>query len=404
MVAETDSGGSNAAKAVDMQFRELIQQGLNLQAVFESEQAIKPKHIAIIQNWMNQTLELIEPVMPPDDAGFDHIKRIGKTYSKATLVLPGDTLNDIRKIYVALITAYDYFCAWCRRDFSEIEPSMRARACHDILVETWRFTRSSLLKSLLRKEDGRTKRTALLHSYGRMYCWIHSMVRLGNENDDEIPVAEYALTLAACLRATFEIFLDINLLEHDKIMKGVEKFFSFEKVARHKIAKKSLSLHERYKHLDKMQCTTMSAYGDKIKGEIDAEIVRLWGAIRNGRNKGKPSRVEHWTGMTVIDRVESLGGDCIRFYQHSYHYCNWSLHSGYIEFLMATEENASLFCALIYTFANEMFLLATEIMIKECAECLDVKTLQERLQKVRLRGAQILWNTVVKVGKGQDEQ
>lgn len=393
--------GNDAAADVDVQFQSLIQQGSGLQGTFDSEQAIEPKHIAIIRNWMNQTLDLIEPAMPPDDAEFNKLRGIEQAYSNATSVLPGDTSEDIRGFRAALASAYEYFRAWYERDFSQIEPGVRARACHGILDETWRFSRNDLLGPLKGKEDGRTKRTALLHSFGRMYCWVHSMVRLGNENDGEILIAEHALALAACLRAIFEIFLDINLLGCDKIAEGPEKFFSFEKVARHKIAKKSLGLDEAYKHLNDTQRATMRAYGDDIKDQMDADIVRLWGVIKNGKNKGKPKRLEHWTGMTVIDRVKNLGGDCVRYYQHSYHYCNWSLHSGYIKFLMATKENASLFCALTYAFANEMFLVATEMMMEEFAEYLDVAVLQNRLKKVKLRGAQILWDAAVKAERNE---
>ena len=390
---------NNAATDVDKQFQLLIQQGLGLQGTFDSEQSIEPRHIAIIGKWVNQALDLIKPAMPPDDGEFEKLNEIGQAYSNATSVLPGDSSKDIAKIRTALTRAYKYFRARHKRDFSVIEPGVRARACHGILHETWRFIRNDLLGPLKDKEDGRTKRTALLHSFGRKYCWVHSMVKLGNQNDGEIPIAEHALALAACLRAIFEIFLDMNLLRSDKIADGPEKFFSFEKVARHKIARKSLALDKAYEHLNGEQRTTMSAFEDDNKDEIDADIVRLWGVTKNGKNKRKPKRLEHWTGMTVIDRVKSLGGDCVRYYQHSYHYCNWCLHSGYFEFPMATKKNASLFCALTYTFANEMFLLATEMMMEEFASYLDVPALQSRLKKVKLRGAQILWDAAVKAGR-----
>jgi len=224
------------------------------------------------------------------------------------------------------------------------------------------------------------------------------MVKLGGENDIKTPIAEHALALAACLRATLEIFLDIKLLESGKIEKGPEKFFSFEKVARHKIAKNSLELDKEYKHLTEEQRKQMSAYvgtAAGTEGGIDGLIVELWGLTK----KKKPNRPEHWTGMPVIDRVKNLGGDSVRYYQHSYHYCNWSLHSGYIELLMATEENASLFCAHIYSLANEMFLRATEVMIEEFAEFLDVGVLKDQLKKAELRGAHLLWDAGVKAGR-----
>jgi hypothetical protein len=48
-----------------------------------------------------------------------------------------------------------------------------------------------------------------------------------------------------------------------------------------------------------------------------------------------------------------------------------------------------------------MFLLATEMMMEEFAEYLDVAVLQNRLKKVKLRGAQILWDAAVKAERNE---
>jgi hypothetical protein len=392
--------GNDIEADVEVQFQSLIQQGSWLQGAFDSEQEIEPKHITVIRNWVNQALDLIEPMVPPGDAEFNRLMQIRQAYSNTTSVLPGNTSEHIREVHTALIRAHEYFLIWCKSDFSRIEPRVRARACHAALDETWRFSRNDLLGLLKGKEDGRTKRTALLHSYGRMFCWVHSMVKLGSDNDGEPLIAEHALGLAACLRAVFEISLDIDLLGGDKVKEGPEKFFSFEKVARHKIARSSLELDKEYKHLTAEQRSQMTAYAGTasgVEGEITGTITKLWGLTK----KGKPNRPEHWTGMTVIDRVKNVGGDCVRYYQHSYHYCNWSLHSGYIDFLLATEEGTSLFCALLYAFAKDMFRGATEMMIKEFAEFLQVEVLTDQLKKVQLRGAHVLWDAAVKAERAK---
>jgi hypothetical protein len=192
--------------------------------------------------------------------------------------------------------------------------------------------------------------------------------------------------------------LDIKLLEYDKIEKGPERFFSFEKVARYKIAQSSLGLDKEYKHLSAQVRKQMGAYADAGK-DVDELIVKLWGVTK----KNKPNRPEHWTGMTVIDRVKNVGGDGVRYYQHSYHYCNWSLHSGYTGLLMATEENASLFCAHIFSLANGMFLCATEAIIERCAEFLDASILRAHLKKVELRGAHLLWDAAVRTSRTEGD-
>lgn len=313
-----------------------------------------------------------------------------------TNILPGDTSGHIRQIIESLNMAYEYFKTWCNFDWSQIAPENRADVCHRALVETWRFSRIRIIGSLKGKEDGRTKRTALLHSFGRMYCLIKSMVKLGKKDDAGTLIAEHSLALAGCLRAILELFLDINLLAGDIVEKGPEKFFSFQNVERYRIAKNSLQLHEEYHHLREDQITRMNDYAGR-ESDINDCIVDLWGLTRR-RN---PNRPRHWTGMTVIERVKNLGEDYVRYYQHSYNYCNWSLHSGYTDFLMASKENASMFCALIYSFANEMFMRSTEVLIDEFHQALNVEDLKSELRKVRLRGAKPLWDAAVKAKRGK---
>lgn len=240
---------NNTMTGVDSRFQSLIKQGSQLQGTFKAEQAIEARHITIIWTWINQALDLIEPAMPPEDPRVEALMSIKHAYSNVTCILPGDTSEHIRKILDALNTAHEYFTTWCKCDFSQVKPASRARASHGALAEAWLFSRDKLLGSLKGKENGRTKRTALLHSYGRMYFWVQSMVKLGDGNDTETLIAEHVLTLAGSLRAILELFLDISLLACDKIEEGPEKFFSFEKVARHKIAKSSLKLHEEHSHL-----------------------------------------------------------------------------------------------------------------------------------------------------------
>lgn len=381
-------------------FQSMVSEGIGLHKAFNTEQTIQEKHITLIRGWINQAISLIEPSMPPDSEEFKKLCKIKEMYSSVVNILPGDTSEHILQMIESLNMAYEYFKTWCDFDWSKIAPEDRINVCHGALVKTWLFSRNRIIGSLQGKEDGRTKRTAFLHSFGRMYCLVHSMVNLGNKDDLRVLVAEHNLALAGCLRAILEIFLDINLLARNIVDRGPEKFFSFENVERHRIAKNSLQLHEEYKHLSEDQLDRMKSYAD---GGSDAEIrmndliIGLWGVTK----REKPNRPSHWTGMTVIQRVKNLGKDYVRYYQHSYHYCNWSLHSGYTDFLMANKEIASLFCAHIYNLANKMFTLAIDVLIDELPEILNVEDLKSEFKKVQLCGAQLLWDATVKANKNK---
>jgi hypothetical protein len=373
---------------VDSSFRTLINQGTELLKAFEAEQAIQPKHISIISNWINEALHLIKPAMPPDLEEFKELCEIARNYSNAIRILPGDTHLQVSKILKWLKTAHKYFKVWCDFDWSKMNPSERARTCHATLEESWKFARKELVPSLMGKEDGRTKTTALLHSYGRMYMWIHSMVKLGSKNN-EGDLAEHSHALAACLRAVYEIFLDINLLSKDIISNGVEKFLSFEEIERFRIAKNSLDLHKEFNHLTQKQTQLMQPVLDA--GEPTNRIIQLWGRTK----KGKPARPTHWTDKPVIDRAKDLGKEFVRIHQHTYHYCNWSIHSGYSEFVAADKSRALLFVAHIYSIANEILLGSTDILIRNL-DFLRNKGYESKVEKVTLYGAHLIWQAAIR--------
>lgn len=372
-------------------FELLIDSGQQILRLLTAEEAIGPTHIAIIRRWIEHAADFIGPVMPPKSPEYESLKDIRRAYEQVTHILPGNPSEDIIKVLSGLRRARKRFVACCESAFSRVHPAERTRACHAVLNETWQFIRDNLIEMLKGKENGRTKRTAMLHSYGRMYSWVQSMVTLGNRHGGQTAIVEHVFALAGCLRAVFELLLDVNLLAQEKVENASEKFFSFEKVARHKVANNSLALHQQYAHLTKEQVKMYGASGEAIKAEIDESVVALWGRTK----KDKPNRPDHWTGMTVVERARTLGGDCIRYYQHSYHYCNWCLHSGYIDVLAANEDVAWLVCAHSYSYANVMLLASTRILIGELDEALDVEGLSEGLQNAQLRGACILWDMAV---------
>jgi hypothetical protein len=341
-----------------------------------------------ISNWINQALGLIEPAMPPDSEEFKELCKIGASYSNATCILPGDTCLHVSKILEWLKTAQKYFKIWCDFDWSEITPAERASMCHAALEESWNFVQREFIGSLMGKENGRTKRTALLYSYGRMYMWIHSMVKLGSKNNKS-DVAEHCHALGGCLRAVYEIFLDINLLANDIVNKGIERFFSFEEIERFRIAKNSLDLHKEFNHLSQKQIELMKPFVNG--GEPTNMVMQLWGKTK----KDKPNRPKHWTGKTVIERAKDLGKEFVRICQHCYHYCNWSIHSQYSEFLVADKNRALLFVAHAYNMANEILLGSTDVLIKEL-DFLRNKGYESKLEKVRLYGAHLIWQAAVK--------
>lgn len=390
----------STAPKVDALFQNLIKEGSELLNVFDAERAIRPNHISIIRGWINQALDHIEQSMPPDSPDLSRLFDLRKNYSSVTCILPGDTSEHILQVLECLKTAYKYFKALSGFDWSQIAPEERAGMCYSALAETWQFSRRKLIGSLKGKEDGRTKRTALLYSYGNMYCWVHGMVKLGAKSDEGDDIAEHCHTLAGCLRAILEIFLDINILAKEIIDNAAEKFFSFHKIERYRIAESSLKMHTESGHLRKEQREKIQKYVDSGSCEADDIkecIVNLWGRGK----KDKPKRVRHWTAMTVVERAKAMGKEFLQFYQHIYHYGNWSIHSGY-SVLPDSKEVALLFAAHAYQKANEMFLHSTNLLIEELP-FLNAADLASELGKVQFRNEHLFWEAAVKAQRLKDE-
>jgi len=381
---------NNAVAEKDALFQNLFREGSELLEAFDAERAIQPKHISIIRGWINQALDLIESALPPDYTEFARLCELRKTYSTVTSILPGDTSKHILQVLKYLKTAYKYFKV-SDFDWSKIAPEERTGMCYSALAETWQFSRKKILGSLKGKEDGRTKRTALLHSYGNMYCWVHGMVKLGAKSDEGDDIAEHCHTLAGCLRAILEIFLDINLLSKEIIDNAAEKFFSFEKIEKSRVARSSLKLDTESEYLRKEQREKKQKYVDSGSCEADDIcIVNLWGCTK----KDKPKRVKHWTAKTVVERAKAMGKEFLQFYEQIYHYCNWSLHSGYSVF-PASKEDTLLFAAHVCLKANEMFLRSTKILIEELPFT-NAADLASELRKVQKHGANRWWEAAVK--------
>jgi hypothetical protein len=391
---------NSAVAEEDALFQNLAREGSELLKLFDAERAIQPKHISIIRGWINQALDLIEIelALPPDSTEFVRLCELRKTYSTVTSILPGDTSEHILQVLECLKTAYKYFKALSGFDWSQIAPEERTGMCYSALAETWQFSRKKLIGSLKGKEDGRTKRTALLHSYGNMYCWVHGMVKLGAKSDEGDDIAEHCHTLAGCLRAVLEIFLDINLLAKEIVDNAAEKFFSFQKIEKSRVARNLLKLDTESEHLKKEQREKIQKYVDSGSCEADDIcIVNLWGCTK----KDKPKRVRHWTAMTVVERAKAMGKESLQFYQQIYHYCNWSLHSGYSVF-PASKEVALLFAAHVCLKANEMFLRSTKLLIEELP-FLNAAELASELRKVQSRGAHPWCEAMVKAQRLKDE-
>ena len=273
---------------------------------------------------------------------------------------------------------------------TRLAPKVQADIWYRQIKETADFARSKVIGKLVGQEDGRTKKTAMLHIYGRMYAWIGSMAKLDSRNDYQ--------ALASCLRAILELYLDINLLCGEVIENGIEKFFSLADVTKFKTAKNSLRLNREFGHLSRVESIHMEEFINKPP-EKETKIrelrKKLW---------GKTKRLDHWSGLSVVKRAEELGNEFMKLYQQVYHYCNWNVHSGYSPFPGGEEDTVHMFVSHAYSSANEMFFSAMEVLNNELG-VLDSKELVQDAKKVQMVSARLYWEESVKGGmRGSEDE
>ncbi len=377
----------DAIKQVKKDFDILINNGLGLLGAFRDEQNIKPEHISLISNWISEAIDYIKPVMPMNYPKFYEICNIKTTYDSVVHVLPGDSSEHISQVLDCLKTAYKYFEIGSNYDVTKLPPETTARVFYEQIKATRDFAQQNIIGQLIGREDGRTKKAAMLHTYGRIYLWVQSMVALDS--------AKHFPALAGCLRAIFELYLDINLLANEIIKDGVEKFFSFPDVMKVKTAKNSLKLKKEFNCFSDKESLPMEQFlqnpPDK-ETQVQKLVLGLWGKTR----KGKPNKPPHWTGKTVVDRVRDLKNDDIGcLYERTYYRCNWNVHSGYSDFPGAQKDDAHLCVADAYSNANEMFLDATELLNNELS-IIDKEGLRTKIEKVQMVAPRLFWEESVK--------
>jgi hypothetical protein len=206
------------------------------------------------------------------------------------------------------------------------------------------YIHKELVSPLVGLEDGRTRKTALLHLYGRIFQLAHGIIKL---ND-----VVCCHLLIASLRGLLEIYVDMLLLNKGLIDNDLEKFYSFYEIYLFNSAKTLMGIDAEIKTPPKES----SALTERMKneGHIKDNADMIW--------HNKPNRIRHWTGESLKDRSRKAGE--LKIFRDIYYYGNMFVHSGYVDF-PKTEDDAHLLCAHVYSLSLEILKKSTDII---CAE------------------------------------
>ena len=160
-----------------------------------------------ISLWATDSIDYILSVMPIDIPEYKKLEELKCLYQKTYLIIPSSVSSDISYIIGNLNIAKNVFYCGARGDAKDVPPKNYSDIEYEEIKHTKEYVESNIIKELIGKEDGRTKNTAMLHTYGRLCHWVYSITKLNKPED--------FLAISACARGMLEVFIDLNLFFHD---------------------------------------------------------------------------------------------------------------------------------------------------------------------------------------------
>jgi hypothetical protein len=337
-------------------------QRLNLSGVSDSQ---LPNDISI---WISSAAKELLFFLPKVHSDYDKINEIQTRYANTQSILLPSAYNDVCNVLDSLRKVGQCIVDSVNADYKNIPSAKLSAVFYEQIKNSTAYITAELIEKLKDKDDGKTRRAAMLHIYSRIYSWVQSMVKLDAMED--------CLALAGSLRAILELFIDINLMARRTDPNDVERYSSFEEVAKWKSARNIQEIRKRFdisgKHL-------VDSYLAKPGEEdrIEALRLKLWGKTK----KGKPVDPLHWTGTSIKERINSLkDGEIARIYASSYYYCNFLVHSMYFD-AIHNPDSVHVLNYNSYRLANQMFLMATKL-INDITQALPVQEIESRLRTI----------------------
>ena len=219
----------------------------------------------------------------------------------------------------------------------------RANSSHKKLKELHEATSKIILPKLdikLRSQQSSLKDCALRDILIRIYLVVGSIIKLNHFKDFHV--------LASVTRTVFELNIDMHLLDEEKINNGFEKFTEFGAAKKFSIAKARKNRAEQNGFPFDEKFPKRAEYLQKMESNgMLKKIQQLW------KSKKCP---DHWSALSVPDRVAKLGTDFIERYIMYYDIGNWYIHSGPFDWnFLKNGTSTNIIAAFAYESSVEMF-------------------------------------------------
>ncbi len=366
------------------ELKALILEGNKLKKLPESDNVFgtsKSSRLAIpitsqMDSWINKSIEYIYSLLPKTiiDSDFAEVANIYESYVGKSQIITSNRKENINKVINVLNVCLSFFEWSIAFDYNKLDAQQKAKLYFDHLEATVLYVQKELISSLMGLENGRTKKTALLHLYGRIFLVAHGIVKLNDLGCCHL--------LTASLRILLELYIDMLLIKDSVITNDIEKFFSFSKVYEFRSASNLIRIDEKLQK----PITASSNIGKIVQNsaQINQDADKLWGR--------KPKKINHWTDISLEERARRSNE--LEIYRNVYYYGNMYIHSGYLHFPKA-EDEAHLLCSNAYSLSLEIFNKSTKLLCNE----IDIIQRKEVIKEVDniyiLHGYFQIWKSLV---------
>lgn len=345
-----------------------------------------------IAEWIKKSTSEILPLMPEDLSDYNVLVEIQSRYIKNPSIVHISAQQDIRIVIHHLRMAGDCVLTAIRADSGDIPKQNLANMAYlGLKCALEELESVKFIEKLKGKENGITSRTAMLNIYGKICMWTMSMVRMNRPED--------LLALAGCVRSVLELHVDLNLFLIEAIPNGAEKYFSFPKVEKWRVANNLVDMRNQLDSSSARVAKHLDAYlkdPTNSQKNIEALRIKLWGTDKNG----KSIIPKNWPNMDIKQRVNEVGDkELSEIYIESYYYCNWMIHSMYTN-LLDNLENVCLFAWHLFELGTKMFLLATQL-INEKIEVIPEEDFELLIEKIDRKKLKYLFGELVKAGSNR---
>lgn len=238
--------------------------------------------------------------------------------------------------------------------------------------ETHNFIEKSVVTCLQGQLEKTRTETPFLVTFFRIHFLIKSLIKLNSSKDVQ--------SLTAIARTSFELLIDLKILEEDKVGNSIEKYHYFRDVLILRRAKNLVEFFAKTKrraedHGHKIFADWLSTPG-RIES-IDETLMKHWGSLDVKRNK-------HWSAIDNIrERASLFGVSYEQLYVENNLILNFYIHAGSSGFFGFDEAGITSTYWQAVTLANQMYLEAIQIIIKKFELYKGFPNIREDLEKVK---------------------